>query len=128
MTLKVTLSDGQEKTEDVGSFNQVDDGTYTITACVYDGENKVTNELTKTITLTDGKYSVVGAEWISSTEQNMYADNGVIETRDVTEKDIEASKRRTAARFGLMLIRILFISRWTHTRGADALTRWVGQL
>ncbi len=54
MTLKVTLSDGQEKTEDVGSFNQVDDGTYTITACVYDGENKVTNELTKTITLTDG--------------------------------------------------------------------------
>lgn len=92
MTLKVTLSDGQEKTEDVGSFNQVDDGTYTITACVYDGENKVTNELTKTITLTDGKYSVVGAEWISSTEQNMYADNGVIETRDVTEKDIEAIK------------------------------------
>lgn len=48
--------------------------------------------MTKTITLTDGKYSVVGAEWISSTEQNMYADNGVIETRDVTEKDIEAIK------------------------------------
>lgn len=82
MTLKVELSKEGSKvqvleTED-GTFNTVEDGEYTITACVYSGENKVCEELTKTITLTGGAYTVVGADWICSTEQNMYADKPVI--------------------------------------------------
>ena len=98
MVLEVSLSDGQTTEGGNGTFTVSGDGEYTLTASLYSDstkQTKVCEDMSKTITLTDGDYTFDGAEWISSSEDQYWVNHGEIEMRDVTEEEIETIKEES---------------------------------
>ena len=94
MFLEVKLGE-QTKEGAKGTFNIASDGDYTLTASLYADDTKavkVCDDVIKTITIINGGYEVVGADWICSTEASPYTDNGAIELQDVTDDSLEEIK------------------------------------
>ena len=99
MYFELALSDGQTSTEGKGTFKVSGDGEYTLTASLYKDDTKtvkVCEDYVKKITLTDGAYKIIGAEWTSSTEQSPWTDNGAVDVRDVTDEQVEDIKNSAA--------------------------------
>ena len=96
MYLEVKLSGSDAvKNEAKGEFAITQDGTYTITASIYEDSTKavkVCDDFSKEITITNGGYEVIGADWICSTEGAEWTDSGTLETRAVDSEAVEAIK------------------------------------
>ncbi len=78
----------------------------------------------KEITITNGGYEVIGADWICSTEGAEWTNSGTLETRAVDSEAVEAIK--AADKDYIIVDQTPVIRRWTQLRGATASMKWAG--